>query len=376
MRLLRVGLDLADLALLADGRRPVSGPATASSKGLSTARHQVPVSTPSPASSAATSRLPNRDRTAGRPRHPPTRRTDAGEPLADQRPCIRASSWRIGLGGHVGVIRPGAAPDRPARGRRRPVGPPGGLLASTIELRVGTIRVAISASPNSRSNPPDVAVKGLLPEALAGAEVAADQAGVDAGIGCRRVEGDQPPFGVAGHGRSASDRRARSPGVLGGKPVDRGEDLLDLVADHVAAGLVGLAVDPLAVRLVGVAIEVASFRRRRPGGRSSTGISTWQPCSARRRAQGAESGPGSQPHQIPPGDWSASGRATIARARSPRAAEGAALRRRPGADGRPAHQIDHGELLGEADQLCGLGGGCLEPFEGLDAVARGSAARR
>ena len=91
---------------------------------------------------------------------------------------------------------------------------------------------------------PDVAIDRLGPDALPGAEVAADQRRVDPRVRGRGVEGDQAALAVAGHADLGPRPRPEP------EPIHRGQDLLDLVADDVPAHVVRLPVDPLAMRLV------------------------------------------------------------------------------------------------------------------------------
>src|SRR5207249_3792722 len=88
----------------------------------------------------------------------------------------------------------------------------------------------------------NVSVDGLLPDAVAVGEVPADAHSADAGVEGTRVEGEHAAFAVAKH----ADLRRLLARVLR-EPIDRGEDLLHLVADQVPAQLEGRAVEVLAV---------------------------------------------------------------------------------------------------------------------------------
>src|SRR5262249_30955861 len=148
---------------------------------------------------------------------------------------------------------------------------------------------------------PDVAVDRLGPDALPGAEVAADQRRVDPLVRGRGVEGDQAPLTVAGH----TELRPRPRLPL--DPVDRRQHLLHLVADDVSAHVVRLSVDPFAVRLVGQRdprVPEHSIPRL-----MRVGTTTRKPFATSRRANwDSARTPGRRP-AICSGVWSASGRA-------------------------------------------------------------------
>ncbi len=96
-----------------------------------------------------------------------------------------------------------------------------------------------------------VAVDGFLPDTLPGGKVSADEDGLDPCVERRRVEGKQTTFTVA----READLRGRSTGRrgFGLEEIYGGQDLLDFVADDVAAHFEGLPVNPFAMRLVGEA---------------------------------------------------------------------------------------------------------------------------
>ena len=96
--------------------------------------------------------------------------------------------------------------------------------------------------------PPHVAVDRLLPGGLARAEGAADERGIDPFVARRGQQRDPPPFPDT----ADADRRDGGVGRAGAglDPVDRRQNLLDLVAERVAPEFEGGAVDVFAVGLV------------------------------------------------------------------------------------------------------------------------------
>ena len=130
-------------------------------------------------------------------------------------------------------------------GRRRRIGGHRAMLQEQWSRRdhAGELRVA-----EVPEQAPDVALDRLLRNAFPGAEVPRDDGRLNSRIERTGVKCEQSSFEVTEDGQ-------RRRGFLALEPIDRGQHLLQLVADDMPAHFERLAIDELAVRLVGPAVD-------------------------------------------------------------------------------------------------------------------------
>ena len=96
----------------------------------------------------------------------------------------------------------------------------------------------------------DIAVDGLLPNAVAVAQVAAHERRFDPGVQSGGIEGQQSAFAISGNGNGHAAGL-----VFRLHPVHERKDLLQLIADDVSAHFIAHPVDPLPMRNVGLDVE-------------------------------------------------------------------------------------------------------------------------
>ena len=123
------------------------------------------------------------------------------------------------------------------------LGPNGAGKSTTLEI-IETLRTKTSG---------DIVVDGLLPDAIAIAEVATDECRLDPGVERSGIESKQSPLPI-------SRNRDRQPVafVFRLHPVHERKHLLQFIADDVAAHLVTHPINPLPMRDVGLDAETGA----------------------------------------------------------------------------------------------------------------------